>query len=89
METPSESQKFDAVMRKILSVSKDELKKRERYEEGSKAPTQSQKARLNGGPGWLVYALAIPSRSVVSAGSRTSVFSRTLEIEVSCRSLSG
>lgn len=27
---PSESQKFDAVMRKILSVSKDELKKRER-----------------------------------------------------------
>ena len=30
METPSESQKFDAVMRKILSVSKDELKKREK-----------------------------------------------------------
>lgn len=26
----SESQKFDAVMRKILSVSKDELKKREK-----------------------------------------------------------
>src|ERR1039458_4425028 len=26
---PSEAQKFDAVMRKILSVSKDELKKRE------------------------------------------------------------
>jgi hypothetical protein len=26
---PSKSQKFDAVMRKILSVSKDELKKRE------------------------------------------------------------
>jgi hypothetical protein len=30
METPSEFQKFDAVMRKILSVSKDELKKREK-----------------------------------------------------------
>jgi hypothetical protein len=29
-ETPSEHQKFDAVMRKILSVSKDELKKREK-----------------------------------------------------------
>jgi hypothetical protein len=29
-QTPSESQKFDAVMRKILSVSKDELKKREK-----------------------------------------------------------
>ncbi len=27
---PSESEKFDAVMRKILSVSKDELKKREK-----------------------------------------------------------
>jgi len=30
MDTPSESQKFDTVMRKILSVSKDELKKREK-----------------------------------------------------------
>ena len=30
MQTPSESQKFDIVMRKILSVSKDELKKREK-----------------------------------------------------------
>ncbi len=30
METPSEAQKFDAVMRKILSVSKTELKKREK-----------------------------------------------------------
>ena len=29
-ELPSESQKFDAVMRKILAVSKDELKKREK-----------------------------------------------------------
>jgi hypothetical protein len=29
-EEPSESQKFDVVMRKILSVSKDELKKREK-----------------------------------------------------------
>lgn len=29
-ETPSEAQKFDSVMRKILSVSKDELKKREK-----------------------------------------------------------
>ena len=28
--TPSEFKKFDAVMRKILSVSKDELKKREK-----------------------------------------------------------
>jgi hypothetical protein len=27
---PSESEKFDAVMRKILTVSKDELKKREK-----------------------------------------------------------
>ena len=27
---PSESQKFDSVMRKILSVSKEELKKREK-----------------------------------------------------------
>jgi hypothetical protein len=27
---PSEAEKFDAVMRKILSVSKDELKKREK-----------------------------------------------------------
>ncbi len=27
---PSESEKFDAVMRKILSVSKEELKKREK-----------------------------------------------------------
>jgi hypothetical protein len=30
MDTPSEPQKFDAVMRKILTVSKDELKKREK-----------------------------------------------------------
>jgi hypothetical protein len=30
METSSEFQKFDAVMRKILSVSKQELKKREK-----------------------------------------------------------
>jgi hypothetical protein len=30
METPSESQKFDAVMRKILSVSHEELKKRQK-----------------------------------------------------------
>jgi hypothetical protein len=29
-KAPSESQKFDTVMRKILSVSKDELKKREK-----------------------------------------------------------
>jgi len=29
-DTPSESQKFDTVMRKILSVSKEELKKREK-----------------------------------------------------------
>jgi hypothetical protein len=29
-ESQSESQKFDAVMRKILSVSKEELKKREK-----------------------------------------------------------
>jgi hypothetical protein len=29
-KTASESEKFDAVMRKILSVSKDELKKREK-----------------------------------------------------------
>jgi hypothetical protein len=30
METPSEAQKFDTVMRKILSVSKTELQKREK-----------------------------------------------------------
>jgi len=30
METPSEAQKFDTVMRKILSVSKKELQKREK-----------------------------------------------------------
>jgi hypothetical protein len=30
VENQSESQKFDAVMRKILSVSKEELKKREK-----------------------------------------------------------
>jgi len=30
MDTSSEAQKFDTVMRKILSVSKDELKKREK-----------------------------------------------------------
>ena len=30
METPSEAQKFDKVMRKILSVSKKELQKREK-----------------------------------------------------------
>jgi hypothetical protein len=30
IEAGSEAQKFDAVMRKILSVSKDELKKREK-----------------------------------------------------------
>jgi hypothetical protein len=30
METKSEFKKFDEVMRKILSVSKDELKKREK-----------------------------------------------------------
>jgi hypothetical protein len=30
MKEPTESQKFDAVMRKILSVSKDELKEREK-----------------------------------------------------------
>jgi hypothetical protein len=30
MESRSESQKFDAVMRKILTVSKEELKKREK-----------------------------------------------------------
>jgi hypothetical protein len=29
-KAPTESQKFDTVMRKILSVSKDELKKREK-----------------------------------------------------------
>lgn len=29
-EAPSDFQKFDAVMRKILSVSKEELQKRER-----------------------------------------------------------
>ncbi len=29
-QVPSEGQKFDAVMRKILTVSKDELKKREK-----------------------------------------------------------
>jgi hypothetical protein len=29
-QPPTEAQKFDAVMRKILSVSKDELKKREK-----------------------------------------------------------
>ena len=29
-ESKTESQKFDAVMRKILSVSKEELKKREK-----------------------------------------------------------
>jgi hypothetical protein len=29
-KTQTESQKFDTVMRKILSVSKDELKKREK-----------------------------------------------------------
>jgi hypothetical protein len=29
-QEPSEFQKFDTVMRKILSVSKDELKKREK-----------------------------------------------------------
>jgi hypothetical protein len=30
MQEPSESQKFDAVMRKILAVSKKELQKREK-----------------------------------------------------------
>jgi hypothetical protein len=30
MDKPSEAEKFDAVMRKVLSVSKDELKKREK-----------------------------------------------------------
>lgn len=30
MDTQSEFQKFDTVMKKILSVSKDELKKREK-----------------------------------------------------------
>jgi hypothetical protein len=29
-QEPTEAQKFDAVMRKILTVSKDELKKREK-----------------------------------------------------------
>jgi hypothetical protein len=29
-EPPTEAQKFDTVMRRILSVSKDELKKREK-----------------------------------------------------------
>jgi len=30
MDKPSEAEKFDAVMRKVLSVSHDELKKREK-----------------------------------------------------------
>ncbi|MGA8736811.1 MAG: hypothetical protein WB558_23040 [Terriglobales bacterium] len=30
MDTPTEAKKFDAVMRKILTVSKKELKKREK-----------------------------------------------------------
>jgi len=35
MATESESEKFDAVMRKILTVSKDELKKREKCGDAS------------------------------------------------------
>jgi hypothetical protein len=45
METPSESQKFDAVMRKILSVSKDELKKREKAWKRKRERKQANKKR--------------------------------------------
>ena len=41
---PSESQKFDAVMRKILSVSKDELKKREKAWKRKRARAKKKRA---------------------------------------------
>jgi U3 small nucleolar ribonucleoprotein component len=44
METPSESQKFDAVMRKILSVSKEELKKREKAWQRKRAKKKRAKS---------------------------------------------
>ena len=44
-ELPSESQKFDAVMRKILAVSKDELKKREK--EWKRKRERAKKKRAN------------------------------------------
>jgi hypothetical protein len=44
METPSESQKFDAVMRKILSVSKAELKKREKAWQRKRAKKKRAKS---------------------------------------------
>ena len=44
-ETPaSEAQKFDAVMRKILSVSHDELKKREKAWKRKRARAKKKRA---------------------------------------------
>jgi hypothetical protein len=44
MEKPSESQKFDAVMRTILSVSHDELKKREKAWKRKRARAKKKRA---------------------------------------------
>jgi len=43
-DTPTESEKFDAVMRKILSVSKDELKKREKNWKRRRARAKKKRA---------------------------------------------
>ena len=44
-ETPaSEAQKFDVVMRKILSVSKDELKRREKAWKRKRARAKKKRA---------------------------------------------
>jgi hypothetical protein len=44
MDTRSEAQKFDAVMRKILTVSKDELKKREKNWKRRRARAKKKRA---------------------------------------------
>jgi hypothetical protein len=53
MKTPSESEKFDAVVRKVLSVSYDELKARERKYKQRRAREKRAKASspASRGPG--------------------------------------
>jgi hypothetical protein len=45
MDTQSEFQKFDTVMRKILSVSKDELKKREKIWKRKRERVKKKRAK--------------------------------------------
>lgn len=46
MDKPSEAEKFDAVMRKVLSVSHDELKKREKHGSESGSDNKQRKSGL-------------------------------------------